>query len=137
MTTVTIEGVEREVRGLTPLELIQWESHIVEAAAAMHWVNLYAAVETLPARLQEVAFAETPPPKTVEKLAYFRAATTMQSVQFLTSMILDEAANVMVTEQNAAEIFWALRPFILDQPVVLSGAEGLAKLKGASDGGPA
>ena len=133
MATVEILGIEREARALTPLELMQWNLHIAESAAAMHWVKLYAAVETLPARLQEVAFAETPPPKVVGRLAYFRAASTVQSVKLLASMILDEPADVVVTEQNSAEIFWALKPFILDQPVVLSGVAALAKLKEATD----
>jgi len=136
MATVTIEGVERKARALTPLELVQWNAHVAEAAAAMHWTDLYAAVASLPARLQEIVFAETPPPKTVGRLAYFRAASTAQSVQLLASMVLDEPANVVVTEENAAEILWAMLPLILDEPVILSGEEGLAKLREATDGGP-
>lgn len=137
MATVMIEGVEREARALTPLELIQWEAHVSKAASAMHWVDLYLAVEDLPGRLQEVTFANNPPPKVMDKVAYFRAASRAQSVQKLADMVLDEPAAVVVTNENAVEIFWALRPFILDVPVILSGEEGLAKLREATDGGSA
>ncbi len=133
MAIVLIEGLKRVARALSPLELARWEAHVTKVAAAMHWVDLYSAVETLPARLQEVAFANNPPPKIVNKAAYFRAATRMQSVQVLVAMVIDEPANVVVTEENAAEILWELLPLVLDKPVVLSGEEGLAKLRKVTD----
>lgn len=136
MAVVTIEGIERAARALSPLELVQWNAHISKAAAAMYWVDLYLAVEDLPARLQEITFANNPPPKVLDKVAYFRAASRVQSVQKLADMILDEPADVVVTNQNAPEIFWALQPLILDTPVILSGDEALEKLREATDGGP-
>ncbi len=135
MATVTIDGVERAARALTPSELVRWNAYISKAAAAMHWVDLYGAVETMPARLQEVAFANNPPPSTVGRLAYFRAASRIESVQVLADMVLDDPAVTVVTEENAEEIFWALSPMVLDEPVVLSGEEALAKLRKVTDAG--
>ncbi len=133
MATVTIEGVERAARALTPPELVRWNAYVWEAAAARHWIKLYKAVECLPERLQDVALANHPPSKTVGRVAYFLAASTMQGVQVLADMVLDDPLDVVVTEENAEVILWALMPLVLDKPVVLSGEEALAKLRKVTD----
>ncbi len=135
MATVTIEGVEYEARGLTPPELTRWNAHVSKAAAAMYWVDLCEAVEPLPIRMQELAF-KNPPPKTLNRHEYFRAASRRQSVQILADMVLDDPLDVVITEENAEKILWALLPFVLNKPIVLSGEEGLAKIREAADAGP-
>ncbi len=136
MATVTIEGVEYEARGLTPPELTRWNAHVSKAAAAMYWVDLYNAVETLPERIQEAIFKGNPPPTVLDRNAYYRAASRTKDVQILADMVLDDPAGVVVTDENAEEILWALLPFVLDEPIVLSGDEGLAKIREAADAGP-
>ena len=133
MPTVTIDGAERETRGFTPPELARWNAYISKAAAAMYWVDLYQAVESLPERIQEATFANNPPPTVLSRAAYFRAASRMEAVQVLADMVLDDPLDLVITEDSAEEILWALLPMVLDVPVVLSGEEGLAKLREAAD----
>ena len=133
MPTVTIAGVALAARALTPLELTRWNAHVTKAAAAQYWVDLYNAVETLPERIQEATFANNPPPTTLTREAYFRAASRAQSVQVLADMVIDDPIDVVVTDDNAAGIFWDLLPMILDEPMALPGEAGLAKVREALD----
>lgn len=136
MPTLTILGLEVEVRGLTALELTRWNSHLMLLAARLHWSELYERVESLPGRLQEVVFANSPVPEKLNRQQYFDLATRVESVNYLISMIVDEPSIVLesLTAETAPEIFWTVQPLILNHPVVLPAGEGLAKLReGAGD----
>ena len=135
MATVTIAGVALAARGLTPLELTRWNAHVSKVAAAMYWVDLYNSVETLPERVQEATFANNPPPTVLSRGAYFRAASRRESVQILASMVLDDPVGLVVTEDNAAGIFWDLLPMVLNEPVTLPGEAGLAKIRESLNAG--
>ena len=136
MATLTILGRECEVRGLSPLELIQWNSHISRLFAATYWADLYESVKDLPRNLQEVVMMTSQVPAKLDRIQYFRTATQVESVEYLLSMtLLSQGKALEVTEANAPEIFWALQPLILNKPTPLEGGEALARVKEAIDAG--
>lgn len=128
MPTLNILGREREVRGLTPPELSEWNSYISRLFADTYWPELYESIKGLPPALQQVIVSRSPLPDKLNRLQYFRCASRVESVRLLVKKIVLDGG-VMVTEGNAVEIFWALQPLILNKPTVLEGGEGLSKLK--------
>lgn len=136
MPTLTVLGRELQVRGLTPLELEQWNSHVSRLFGGVYWADLYESVNGLPGNLQEVIMASARLPAKLDRLQYFRVATRIESVKLLISMTVVNPWGLLASlnNENAAEIFWDLQPLILNKAVVLPAAEGLAKLREESDG---
>ena len=130
MPTVNIFGLDYECRPLTPPERWQWEAHISRVHASTYWPDLHESIKDLSPALQAVVVSRCPLPARLTKLQYFEAATKVRSVRKLVDLMLVTELHIVVDKDTAAEIFWALRPLILDEPVVFEGGDGLEKLRG-------
>lgn len=132
MATVSIDGKDYEATPLTEPQLLDWSCFLSRLNQSSYWIFLHETIKMLPPRLQEVIVARSAPPIKLDRLRYWELAVKVESIEYLVNMTVSGPCPV-VTHANAADIFLALAPLILDRPVVLEGGEALAKLREASD----
>ena len=135
MCTIRILGRDYEARPLSPVQRMRWNSHLLNLLKDGFWVDLYRRIQSLPEPVQLEIVRVARCPETLDRVRYFDLSTRVDSVVLLLSMTVEHRRALVVDPTNAAEIFWALQPMILAKAVVLEGAEGLAKIREATDAG--